>query len=109
MGTLGRLGDYAWLDLDGDGMQDAGEPGVPGILISIYQYGELAQQTTTDAWGRYLLRDVYPGTYRLEATLPPELKATRLQNEFPLVASILPEEMGPFTRRASRCPAAAET
>lgn len=95
MGTLGRLGDYAWLDLDGDGMQDAGEPGVPGILISIYQYGELAQQTTTDAWGRYLLRDVYPGTYRLEATLPPELKATRLQNEFPLVASILPEEMGP--------------
>ena len=26
MGAMGQLGDFAWLDLDGDGMQDEGEP-----------------------------------------------------------------------------------
>lgn len=95
MGTLGQLGDYAWLDLDGDGMQDAGEPGVPGIQIRIYQHDQLAQETVTDAFGRYLFKEVYPGSYRLEATIPAELKATRRQTEFRLVASILPEEEGP--------------
>lgn len=95
MGTLGQLGDFAWLDLDGNGMQDAGEPGVPGILIRIYQYDQLAQETTTDAYGRYLFRDVYPGAYRMEVTMPAELRATRRQTEFRLVASVLPEKAGP--------------
>lgn len=94
MGTLGQLGDYAWLDLNRNGMQDAGEPGVPGIEIRLYQYGQLAQQTQTDAYGRYLLRDVYPGQYSVEVTMPPELKATVHQTEFRLVGSILPEVAG---------------
>lgn len=94
MGTLGQLGDYAWLDLNRNGMQDAGEPGVPGIQIKLYQYGQLAHQTETDAYGRYLLRNVYPGQYSVEVTMPPELKATVHQTEFKLVASILPEAAG---------------
>lgn len=96
MGTLGQLGDFAWLDLDRDGMQDAGEPGVPGIQIRIYQHDQLAQETITDAYGRYLFREVYPGSYRMEVSLPPELMATRQQQEFPLVASVLPEGHGPL-------------
>ncbi|NLD52495.1 MAG: hypothetical protein GX650_06335, partial [Clostridiales bacterium] len=91
MGTLGRLGDYAWLDLDKDGMQDAGEPGVPGIIIKLYQYGQVVAETTTDEYGRYLFSDVYPGPHELEVTMWGELKTTRQQDEFVLVASILPE------------------
>lgn len=94
MGATGQIGDYAWLDLDGDGMQDAGEPGVPGLEIRLYQYGELVASAQTDAYGRYLLRDLYPGTYNLIVVLPQELAATRQQDEFPLVASILPQEDG---------------
>lgn len=94
MGTLGQLGDFAWLDLDKDGMQDAGEPGVPGIQIRIYQYDQLAQETVTDAYGRYLFKEVYPGSYRMEVTLPEELRATKRQSEFPLVGSILPDQEG---------------
>ncbi|MHC1785921.1 MAG: SdrD B-like domain-containing protein [Christensenellales bacterium] len=94
MGRTGKLGDFAWLDSDGDGMQDAGEPGVPGIGITLYQFGQVAAQTVTDAYGRYQFSALFPGSYRLEVTLPPELKATRHQTEFSLVASILPETAG---------------
>lgn len=94
MGTLGKLGDFAWLDLDGDGMQDAGEPGVPGIKVTLYQYGQVAAQAETDAWGRYLLSDLYPGAYTLEVEMPAELQATKQQTEFPLVASLLPDTPG---------------
>ncbi len=94
MGAPGQIGDYAWLDLDRDGMQDAGEPGVPGLDIRLYQYGELVASAQTDAYGRYLLRDLYPGSYDLVVTLPSELAATKQQSDFPLVASILPQEDG---------------
>lgn len=94
MGKMGQLGDFAWLDLDGDGMQDRGEPGVPGIVIRLYQHGQLAAETTTDPYGRYLFHELHPGTYTLQATMPPELTATRQQSDFPLVASILPQAEG---------------
>lgn len=93
-GRTGTLGDFAWLDLDQDGMQDAGEPGVPGIEIRLYQFGQVAGQTTTNAYGRYQFSELFPGSYRLEATMPPELKATKQQSEFRLVASILPQMLG---------------
>ena len=89
MGAMGKLGDYAWLDLDRDGMQDAGEPGLPGLVIKLYQYGQLTAQTQTDVYGRYLFDSLFPGTYTLEAEMPPELVPTIRQSEFRLVASVL--------------------
>lgn len=94
MGKMGQLGDFAWLDLDGDGMQDMDEPGVPGIVIRLYQHGQLAAETETDPYGRYLFATLYPGTYTLQAVMPAELTTTKQQTEFPLVASILPEAQG---------------
>ncbi len=94
MGKMGQLGDFAWLDLDGDGMQDMGEPGVPGITIRLYQHGQLAAETETDPYGRYLFPELHPGTYTLQAAMPPELTATKQQTEFPLVGSILPQAEG---------------
>lgn len=29
------VGDYVWEDLDKDGVQDAGEPGIPGVVVSL--------------------------------------------------------------------------
>ena len=89
MGAMGKLGDYAWLDLDGDGMQDTGEPGLPGLVIKLYQYGQLSAQTQTDGYGRYLFDQLYPGVYTLEVEMPPEIIPTKRQSEFPLVASVL--------------------
>lgn len=92
IGAPGQLGDYAWLDLDHDGMQDTGEPGVPGVEIRLIQYGEVVAQAQTDAYGRYLLENLYPGSYTMMVKIPQELAATVQQTEFPLVASILPQQ-----------------
>lgn len=100
MGAMGKLGDFAWLDLDRDGMQDAGEPGLPGIVIRLYQYGQLSAQTTTDLYGRYLFDSLFPGSYTLEADMPPEVKPTIRQNEFLLVGSVLQPGDNSQTARA---------
>ena len=91
MGAMGAIGDHAWLDENGNGMQDLGEPDMPGILIELYQHGEFIASTTTDVYGRYSLSGLYPGEYEMRVTMHAELKATLHQTEFPLVASILPE------------------
>ena len=64
---------------------------MPGILIEVYQYGELIASTVTDAYGRYAIDNLYPGEYEMRVTMHKELKATVHQTEFPLVGSILPE------------------
>ena len=91
VGTMGRIGDRAWLDVNGNGMQDMDEPSMPGIEIKLYQYGTLVASTTTDEYGRYGLDNLYPGEYEMQVTMHKELKATVHQTEFPLVSSIMPE------------------
>ena len=91
MGAMGRIGDKAWLDENGNGMQDINEPGVPGIKIELYQHGELVASATTDSYGRYDLTNLYPGEYDMKVTMHKELKTTKKQTKFPLVASVLPE------------------
>ena len=91
MGAMGEIGDRAWLDENGNGMQDMDEPSMPGIVIHLYQYGELIASTVTDEYGRYSIDNLYPGEYEMRVTMHKELKATVHQTEFPLVGSILPE------------------
>ena len=91
VGTMGRIGDRAWLDENGNGMQDMDEPSMPGIVIELYQYGEFVAGTVTDEYGRYSLSGLYPGEYEMRVTMHKELKATVHQTEFPLVGSIMPE------------------
>ena len=89
IGSMGKLGDVAWLDVNRNGMQDAGEPGVPGITVRLYRHGQVAGQAETDVYGRYLIAELYPGSYRVEVEMPPELQPTLIQTDFPLVASVL--------------------
>lgn len=90
-GAKGSIGDFVWLDEDGDGMQDIGEPGVPGVRLELWQDGEKLAETETDVYGHYMLSDIYPGHYTLRVTMPAELTATQRQTEFPLIGSVLPE------------------
>src|SRR5207249_438602 len=32
---LGALGDFVWYDINGNGIQDSGEPGVPGVTVQL--------------------------------------------------------------------------
>ncbi len=91
IGAIGAIGDFAWLDDNGNGLQDMKEFGMPGIRIDLYQYGELILSTETDVYGRYSFTELYPGVYTMVITAPAELKATQGRTDFPLVCSILPE------------------
>ena len=90
-GAKGAIGDFAWLDTNGNGMQDIGEPGMPGIKLQLWQDGELLAEAETDIYGHYMLEDIYPGHYTLRVTMHPELAATAHQTEFPLIGSVMPE------------------
>ena len=91
IGAMGSLGDTAWLDLNGNGLQDAEEPNLPGVTIRLYQYGTLAAETVTDAYGHYLITDLYPGAYTVQVTPPVEVKPTLRRTDYPLAASVLTE------------------
>lgn len=62
--TRAAIGDFVWRDTDRDGIQDAGEPGVAGITVTLYDNaGNPVATTVTDANGFYLFTNVLPGTY----------------------------------------------
>jgi hypothetical protein len=65
------VGDYVWVDENGNGQQDEGEPGVPGVTVTIYDattnqpvlLGGQPYTDITDAEGYYLFVDLPPGDY----------------------------------------------
>ncbi len=85
----GRLGDMAWLDENGNGLQDAGEPGIPGLTVVLVQDGAEVQETVTDAYGYYLFENVYPAAGILRVTMYAELLPTERREDFPLLVSSL--------------------
>jgi len=70
-----KVGDYTWIDTDGDGLQTAGEPDLPGVMVTIFDVATglpVAQDIdgnpytavqTTDVNGAYLFDRLAPGNY----------------------------------------------
>ncbi len=87
----GRMGDFCWLDLDGDGLQGMDEPGIPGVRIELLRDGQVVAETVTDQYGFYRFNDLYPAVYTLYVTPPQEVKPTVRRTDIPLIASILEE------------------
>jgi protocatechuate 3,4-dioxygenase beta subunit len=72
-----RIGDFIWNDLDKDGVQDAGEPGIAGVVVTLYDNsGNPVRTTITDNNGHYEFNDVPAGTYTLGITPPPGYQAS---------------------------------
>lgn len=63
------IGDFVWVDTDGDGIQDAGEPGIENVSVTLTGPGGV-QTTTTDADGLYLFSDLLEGTYTVTVAAP---------------------------------------
>lgn len=65
------LGDRVWLDGNTNGIQDEGEPGVPGVTVNLRSgAGDLLDTTTTGPDGRYNFTNLAPGDYQVEFGLP---------------------------------------
>lgn len=58
----GAIGDFVWLDLDQDGVQDSGEPGIPGVAVTITN-GVTTYNATTDPDGFWSVANVPDGNW----------------------------------------------
>jgi hypothetical protein len=67
------IGDKVWLDLNTDGAQNTGEPGISGVTVTLYNSTgtTIIATTITDNYGNYLFTNVTPGDYRVGFSLPP--------------------------------------
>jgi hypothetical protein len=79
------LGNRVWEDLDGDGIQDAGEPGIPGVQVILYAADgtTVVGSTITDANGNYLFSNLTAGTYVVgvnPTTVPAGMEFTTQDN-----------------------------
>ncbi|MBK9462533.1 MAG: carboxypeptidase regulatory-like domain-containing protein [Sphingobacteriales bacterium] len=60
----GSIGDFVWNDTNGDGVQDPGETGIPGITVTLYDSnGDVIATTTTDQNGNYVFDNLPAGDY----------------------------------------------
>jgi hypothetical protein len=61
------IGNYVWEDIDKDGIQDANEPGVEGVVVNLKDAsGTVIATTTTDANGFYNFLGLVPGEYSVQ-------------------------------------------
>jgi len=68
---LASLGDKVWWDLNEDGIQDAGEPGIKGVTVTLKDgSGTTIATDITDANGDYSFTDLEPGNYSVVFTKP---------------------------------------
>ena len=68
----GSIGDLVWVDLDNNGTQDAGEPGIPSVTLNLTWYGadgapgggdDYVYTTATNASGAYDFTSLPPGNF----------------------------------------------
>ena len=74
-----QLGDKVWLDANGNGLQDEGEQGVPGIKVKLVSSvdGDLNKETQTNDQGDYHFDVEYGGNYTIQFEIPEGYKETK--------------------------------
>jgi hypothetical protein len=97
------IGDFVWLDLNGNGLQNTGEPGLNGIVVKLFSptFGGLLiaeTETTFDAAnqaGSYHFDNIQPGLYYVEFERPEGLLFTQnvTSNSF-LNSDVIDGELG---------------
>lgn len=67
----GSIGDFVWLDNNKNGLQDAGEVGLGGVDILLFDAkGNLISSTISDNNGHYEFADLLPDSYVVQFKLP---------------------------------------
>jgi hypothetical protein len=66
-----NIGNWVWHDLNGDGVQTGGEPGVAGVTVQLWNEAktQLIDQAVTNATGYYTVVAPTPGNYRVRVVL----------------------------------------
>lgn len=68
------IGDFVWEDLNGNGVQDSGEPGIPGVRVSLQgttiSGATISSQVLTNTVGKYQFTNLPAGAYSLNFEKP---------------------------------------
>ncbi|MGH9443399.1 MAG: MSCRAMM family protein [Thermoanaerobaculia bacterium] len=67
---FGAISGMKFNDLNGNGVQDANEPGLAGVTIVLTAVTGAHVTTTTDAGGNFSFQNVTPGGYTLSEVVP---------------------------------------
>ena len=79
------VGDYTWMDVNRDGLQDSDEPALPGVTVTLTRAdgsavtdasGNPVAAVTTDANGKYKFENLLPGDYKVSFQAPAGYVAT---------------------------------
>ncbi|HEC2212782.1 TPA: fibrinogen-binding adhesin SdrG C-terminal domain-containing protein [Staphylococcus delphini] len=71
------IGDFVWRDEDHNGVQNEGERGLEGVIITLKTAdGTVVGTTTSDENGHYQFTNVQKGKYIVEFTVPEGYEAT---------------------------------
>ena len=79
------VGDYTWMDVNRDGLQDSDEPALPGVTVTLMRAdgsavtdasGNPVAAVTTDANGKYVFENLLPGDYKVSFQAPAGYEAT---------------------------------
>ncbi len=69
--TLSSISDKVWVDVDADGIQDGGEPGLANVTVRLLNASDAVLATTvTDANGLYTFDNLAAGDYKVAFVLP---------------------------------------
>ena len=75
-GFVGSIGDYVWLDANGNGIQDVGEVGMAGVTLNLYAGSTCTgtpigtQLSDPSGNGFYLFAPLAAGTYSVQVVTP---------------------------------------
>jgi len=79
--ATGKIGNFVWKDLNENGIQDEGEPGIEGAqLFLVVDTFTKIDSTSSDENGFYQFTDVAPGTYDIRVEFIPRLTLTGVNN-----------------------------
>ncbi len=74
------VGDFVWEDLNGDGIQDPTEPGIPNVEVTLTGIdangNNVSLTATTDENGQYDFDGLLPGTYKITFSTPTNFAST---------------------------------
>lgn len=93
---LAKVGDRVWFDTNINGIQDIGELGIEGVVVSLLDNSNnIIQSTTTDKEGYYIFVNIAPGTYKVKfGNIPEGLGFTLTLQGTPATDSDIPADNG---------------
>ncbi len=80
--VFGSIGNRVWKDVNGNGIQDAGELGRKDVQIALLNSaGQVIANTITNVSGNYKFNMLVAGNYKVRLTLPPDSSSVTAKDQ----------------------------